>query len=294
MNYACSDVFCDALCVTYDPDDSVCDDAYSFLEASGFSLTTYTEDYALFYAGEYAMVRLETKPQYHKVEIKGKALEHFRSLGLFSECLAFLASRNHKVTRLDLALDVQRDFPNVLHGVRSRFPDGYCRVSRKRGKITELLEPRDSDGKRSGTLYIGSHGGKARKFVRVYDKQLEALQKRGEVLPPTTRYEFVIREDVTLRDAACPAPCFWHFMSIELLKAPQGVEPWVKGSVFGWQRKTAEKLPVELLLGYLDRSPQLARMVQLADLCGDKGRSFLLSQLTKRISSDRTLGVTPP
>lgn len=288
MTQEYSDVFCDAVCVTYSPDDSPIGDCVKFLEDYGFHVTLITEDAILLHAGLHLSARLETKHSYHKVEVKGKALEHLRLSGAFEPFLGLLGSHNHKVTRLDLALDVPRDFPSVLHGIRTKFPDGYAKVSRKKGKITEMLEPRDSDGKRSGTLYFGSHGGKARKFARVYDKQLEALN-RGENLPPTTRYEFVIREDVTLRDAACPAPCFWNFMGLELLQKPSDVPKWEKGSVYGWELERFEKLPTERLLRYIESSSALDRMVELADEIGPEGRNYLFSLLTRRLKSDSCL-----
>jgi hypothetical protein len=136
-------------------------------------------------------------------------------------------------------------------------------------------------------LYIGSQGGKARKFARIYDKQLESL-RRDVQLPPTTRYEFVIREDVTLRDAYEPAPCFWHFMGKELLQAPSNVPVWVKGSVYGWSSDKFEKLPVERLLSYLEHCPTLERMVTIADEIGPNGRSFLLSQLKLKLETGTT------
>lgn len=284
MTYLYNKVFCDALCVTYDPESSPLYDCVSFLESHGFNVSFFSDDAMMLHATPHCSARFETKHNYHKVEVKGKALELLRSSGAFDSFLSLLASHNHKVTRLDLALDVARDFPSVLHGIRVKYPTGYARVSRKKAKISEILEPRDSDGKRSGTLYIGSQGGKARKFARIYDKQLESL-KRDEVIPPTTRYEFVIREDVTLRDAALPSPCFWHFMGLELLTKPSDVIPWEKGASYGWSSQRAEVLPTERLLKYLEHSATLDRMVSIADEIGPEGRRYLLSQLKKRLDA---------
>lgn len=282
MKHLYNEVFCDALCVTYDPENSPLKECVSYLESCGFEVSHSTEECVMMYSSLHSSARLETKNNYHKIEVKGKALEHLRTTGMFSGLLSLLATHNHRVTRLDLALDVPRDFPSVLHGVRVKFPDGYARVSRKKGKITEYLEPRDSDGKRSGTLYFGSHGGKARKFARVYDKQLECLN-RDELIPPTTRYELVVREDVTLRDAFSPTPCFWHYMGIDLLQKPSDVPQWQKGAVFGWQQASCEKLPVERLVSYIEHCSSFDRMVEIADEIGPEGRNYLLSQLTKRL-----------
>jgi hypothetical protein len=281
MTYRYNEVFCDALCVTYAPDSSPLEESARFLESLGFNISFSSDEVVMFHADVHTSVRLETKHNYHKIEVKGLALELLRTSGSFSSFLSLLGSHNHKVTRLDLALDVPRDFPSVLHGIRVKYPTGYAKVSRKKAKISEILEPRDSDGKRSGTLYIGSQGGKARKFARIYDKQLESL-RRDVHIPPTTRYEFVIREDVTLRDAYEPSACFWHFMGLDLLKTPKGVPKWVKGSVYGWSVTKFEKLPVERLLSYLDNCPSLDRMVTIADEIGPNGRSYLLSQLRKK------------
>ena len=287
MTHRYNEVFCDALCVTYAPDSSPLEECARFLESLGFSISFSSEDAVMFHADLHTSARFETKHNYHKIEIKGLALDLLRNSGSFSNFLGLLATHNHKVTRLDLALDIPRDFPSVLHGIRVKYPTGYAKVSRKKAKISEILEPRDSDGKRSGTLYIGSQGGKARKFARIYDKQLEALRRDVE-LPPTTRYEFVIREDVTLRDAYEPAACFWHYMGIDLLQAPKDAPKWVKGAVYGWSTEKFEKLPVERLLSYLEHCPSLERMVSIADELGPNGRAFLLSQLKRKLESGTT------
>ncbi len=288
MTHRYNEVFCDALCVTYAPDSSPLEECARFLESLGFNISFSSDDVVMFHADVHTSVRFETKHNYHKIEVKGLALELLRTSGSFSSLLSLLGSHNHKVTRLDLALDVPRDFPSVLHGIRVKYPTGYAKVSRKKAKMSEILEPRDSDGKRSGTLYIGSQGGKARKFARIYDKQLESL-RRDVKIPPTTRYEFVIREDVTLRDAYEPAACFWHFMGIELLQAPKDAPVWVKGSVYGWSSEKFEKLPVERLLSYLENCPSLDRMVTIADEIGPNGRSYLLAQLRKKFEGGTTL-----
>lgn len=284
-----NEVFCDALSVTYHPDDSCLSDCLPFLESIGFNISYSSDDVVMLHADVNTFARLETKSTFHKVEVKGSALELLRSSGMFSAFLGLLGSCNHTVTRIDAALDVAKDFPSVLHGIRTRFPDGYCRVSRKKGKITELLEPRDSDGKRSGTLYVGSKNGRARKFARIYDKQLESLVKRGELVEPRTRYEFVIREDVTLRDALEPSGLFWHYMGIDLLKRPSDAPEWRKGASYGWHMEKREYLPAERLVRYLDASASLSRMVEIADEIGPNGRSYLLAQLRKKFEGGTTL-----
>jgi hypothetical protein len=123
----------------------------------------------------------------------------------------------------------------------------------------------------------------------VYDKAWEALSKRGEQLPPTTRYEMTSRGEKgrvgpSLRDAAEPTRLFWHIASPTLLKAPDDVPAWTSDWEGGWHyEKTEPLLPAEILERLVEFSPALDQMILQADKIGDGGKKYLLRLLERKL-----------
>jgi hypothetical protein len=271
------------LSVTYSPDDSVYDDSLSHFESLGYLVDSMDEKVTLMLHPNGGLVRFETAPHFHKITLPGQVLSFLREIRGLDSALGLLSSRPHKVTRLDAAIDSSRDTPAVFKWLDRKFPDGYANLTRKKAKIEKLLSVRDSDGAYTGTYYFGSRGGAAKTFARVYDKQAETLQRRGKEIPPTTRYEVVVKEGASLRDAAIPAPIFWNYASPALLRRPSGVPEWVKSNFYSWSYDKPEALPVEVLKRLIERSGQLRRMTELADSIGGEGRNYLISLLSRHI-----------
>jgi len=280
-----TDVFCDYLSVTYSPDDSPYEDALSHFESLGYLVDSMDEKVTLMLHERGGLIRFETAPHFHKLTLPGQPLGFLRSVCEFDSTLSLLGSRPHKVTRLDAALDSSRDTPAVFKWFDRKFPDGYANLTRKKAKIEKLLSVRDSDGSFTGTYYFGSRGGAAKTFARVYDKQQETLQRRGKEIPPTTRYEIVVKEGASLRDAALPTSLFWHYAAPALLRRPAGISDWVKSNSYSWTYERPESLPVEVLKRLIERSGQLQRMEQLADSIGPEGRKYLSGLLSRHIDT---------
>ena len=284
-----TDVFCDFLSVTYSPDDSPYQDVLTHFESLGYLVETMDEKVTLLLGDSGALVRFETAPKFHKLSLSGTPLRSLRSTGHLDSTLALLGTRPHRVTRLDAALDAFKDAIPVFRYLDRKFPDGYANLTRKKVKIEKVMSVRDSDGQYTGTYYIGSRGGAAKAFARVYDKQHEALQKRDQKLPPTTRYEVVVKEGATLRDASRPDALFWHFAAPALLRRPAGISPWEKSEDTGWSYEQPQALPVDVIKRMVEHSGQLKRMEQLADSLGPEGRTFLTSLLTRHLASKVSL-----
>jgi len=268
-----SRVFCDWLDVTCSPDDSFLDDLalwlnqkYFFVAYSDKSVTRYvTPD-------QRGSAMLERKHNFHKASLSGVVLDHLRSIDCLGELLGLLGSVRHKVTRLDAALDVWTDCAPVLRKLERKFPDGRVNLSRKALKVTQLYSVRD-DGKLSGTWYVG-HRTSARVTARVYDKQLEALEKRGEAILPCTRYELTFRKDhgCSLQDALVPHSLFYQYASPTLLKSPEGAPGWVSDPE-GWKGvKPDLRLPYEVYKRRVELSPEIDALVNLALKLGPKGQ----------------------
>lgn len=214
----------------------------------------------------------------------GAVLAGLRLAGLLGTYLAELAARPHRVTRLDLTLDVVEDTAPVIErlvdGVAS--PEGLA-LSRKRllAKHCTRLVHRRADGRDTGTVYLGSAQADVR--MCVYDKREERLARDLPDIGPLTRYELRLREGtgITLRDAAVPSAAFWHYVSPAVLPRPVGVPEWgAHGSGFELERADVP-LPAQRLIRRVQASADLPALLRLADECGPFGRAMLFAEIGK-------------
>ena len=290
-------IFCDWLDTTYAPDSPVIDDTQSWVQVNGGECIHRDEKCATFRVGgtEGGILKFDTAKRYSRISASGQVLAYFRSLGIFLDYLSELSSEPHNVSRLDTALYLPLDGADVIDSLRKRFSvqGGSCSLGRKSLPVTYVLGVR-SDGRETGTFYAG-HRTQARQTGRVYDKAFEALQKRGEHLPPTTRYEMTSRGEKgragpSLRDAAEPSRLFWSVASPTLLKAPAGTPEWVSGWDGGWSYDKPETLlPAEALARSIDHSAALDSMLVTADKIGPEGRVYFMRLLERKILGANTL-----
>lgn len=283
---ACSlPIICDFLDVTFAPDDCPYPELNLLLLGAG-SEPSREQGGAKCYlppSGARGMVKVIHSARFAKVSISGGACAVLRDLRLFEQVLWLLYSSPHKVTRLDAALDLPLDAADVIGALCARYPDGRVNLGRKALPVSRLVSTRD-DGRESGTYYVG-HRTAARFTARVYDKTLEALAKRGEVLPTTTRFEVTARKDsgATLRDAGLPAALFWHVAAPALLKRPEGIPVWQPNTDAAWAAPTRVFDPAETLRRRIEGSAELDALLAVADAMGGSGRSYLLHLLSKRV-----------
>lgn len=290
MTYSASRVFTDWLDVTYSPDNSPVDDLRLWLDSQLFPIR-YADDCSVLVDVGNGVLAFQIKPRFHRVSASGSVLSHLRDLGIFEEYLSLLGTCPHKVTRLDAARDYYVDAPVFLRSLEKRYPADRVNLQRKALKVTRMYSSRDSDGQLTGTWYAG-HRSSARVTARVYDKQAEALAKRDEVLPATTRVELTFRKDhgCTLRDAAMPYSLYHEFASPALVPKPSDAPEWVPHGEPWVSAPVDPALPYEVFKRRLETSPELARLVELADRFGPEGRKLVLRTFESRLArSDSSL-----
>lgn len=281
-------IICDWLDVTYSPIDCPYPELNLMLLSAGFGVARDTGGSRCYLppAGVRGMLRIDHRVKFARVSISGGACASLRSMGLWEQMLMVLGGSPHKVTRIDAALDLPVDAADVIAALCARYPDGKVNLSRKALPVTRMTQTRD-DGRESGSYYVGRMT-KARFTARVYDKSLEALAKRGEVLPTTTRFEVTACKDsgATLRDAALPSAIFWHIASPAFLSRPEGVAMWVPDDDQGWSAPKREFSPAETLKRRVESSAELEAFLAVADSMGASGRAYLLNLISRKLSAE--------
>tara|TARA_R110002074_G_C12468667_1_gene660047 strand:- start:641 stop:1057 length:417 start_codon:yes stop_codon:yes gene_type:complete len=124
----------------------------------------------------------------------------------------------------------------------------------------------------------------------VYDKAHQLSETQGLDIPPRTRAELTVRKGCTLRDAYQPERVFWHYMAPAVLGRPEGVPDWSSGWAEGWVMERVELLPAQRLKRLIERSPDLAAIVELSDAVGPMGRSMAMRLIEKRVRQASVLG----
>lgn len=287
-----SSVFCDWLTVTCSPIKEE-----TFIPALvGFMVThcvpiSFRDDRCTLYRVGDGVIKLECQKAFHSSSATGAALTWLRKNELFYDYINVLGDVPHKVTRLDASVDVYLDAPLILRQLESEYPDDIFNFGRKALRVSRLYSARLSDGQLTGTWYVG-HRTNARVSARVYDKQEEAFVKRGEVLPPTTRFELTFRKDFncSLYDAIMPETLFYAHASPKLIDLPDhDVLPWANEGSNPWlslpQNKKDYSLTIEAFDKRVANSPDLLYLAELALQFGPAGEAVLMRHLKNILGS---------
>lgn len=271
--------FCDHLAVTFHPERNPLGSLRALLLDMGAEVL----DDRTYRLGE-GTVKLYRTYGVLYCSASGGALAHMRFVGCYSDWLSVLSEWPHRITRLDAALDVPLDGPDVLDALRLAYPSGVVNLGRKGLPVKLELAIRD-DGRETGTFYVG-HRSKARATARVYDKRQERRDRRGIDGPPRTRYEVTVKQDYgsTLRDAAEPERLFWHVAAPALIDRPDDVPDWSADWSQGWKADPRpDRLPAEVLARRLESSAELDMLAEIADEMGPQGRVWLARRLLDRL-----------
>lgn len=269
--------FCDHLAVTFHPERNPAGSLRALLsDAGGLAIDDRT-----FRVGE-GSVKLYRTYGVLYCSASGAALAHLRENGLFMDWLSTIGEWPHRITRLDVAHDVEEDGPDVLDDLRLAYPSGLVNLGRKALRVKLELAIRE-DGRETGTFYVG-HRSKARATARVYDKRQERMDRAGVAGPPRTRYEVTVKQDygATLRDASEPDRLFWHVASPALIGRPGDVPAWTPDWSQGWKSDPRpELLPAEVLARRLSNSAEIDLLASIADEMGPNGRVWLVRRFAE-------------
>ena len=226
-------------------------------------------------------VRAELKGQVWAIGISGTVCAGLRVAKRMHSVLAAVGARPHRVTRLDATLDLPIDAAPVVAAIAAAGRRGELALTRKRidPRTIETHMSLRSDGVESGTVYCGGKTAAARMVV--YDKRHERASRKLPDTGDRTRYECRLRGDlgISLRDCSDPGPVFWHHVAPDFLPRPDGVAAWVPGGEGFVLDKLDPPTPFQRMLSLVDQSPDVRRLLVLADQVGPYGLRVLLSRL---------------
>ena len=286
--------FCDFLGVTIPAElwDELREDVSAELDAIGMSVEVDQAGSVLWRTPDaIGTVKASRVGWVWSLGASGSVCAGLRAVGRFNDFLAAIGTRPHRVTRLDVSLDVKTDAAPIVGEVTRAGRAGELSLTRKsvQAKDVTAVTGVRSDGVVSGTVYLGPRRGDVRMVV--YDKQHERASRKLPDIGPLTRYEIRLRSrtGITLRDAGDPAPLFWHYASPDFLSRPPGVPEWVPGGSGFEIERSPPMLPAARLLRRIEASAELASLVALARSCGPYGLELMIS----RIRAIGGAGVSP-
>lgn len=266
------------------------------LEGLGMSLERDEERTALWRSCDgYGTVKADRRGQVWALGVSGSVCAGLRVARRFASFLSAVGARPHRVTRLDATLDIAEDAAPVVARIAAAGRRGELALTRKR------IQPADVethlglrfDGVESGTVYCGPRYADARMVV--YDKRHERLRRKLQDVGNLCRYELRLRGGlgISLRDCAEPAPVFWHYASPGFLQAPSQVEPWVPGAVGFVLDKLEPPSPFQRMLSLLESSPDVRKLLTLADQTGPYGLRLLVQRLQAMADRSGVQGLAP-
>lgn len=295
-----SAVFCDALTVTTPLDEweSLPGDMTDVLNAASMELQHRDEGREIWVTpGDTGIVRFQRMGKAGVVSVyaSGAALGRLRFAKMYGQYLHVLASRPHKVTRLDASADVACDTPSVMADLRARGRAGLISLTRKAvtPEAVEFWDRLRPDGRTSGSIYFAK---KADVSLLAYDKRQERYDKTSaewDELDERLRYELRVTNGLpTLGDAYCPAPLFFQHMSPSVLPRPEGLVERVHDG-FGFSvERSPPPLPAARLKSRAETSADLGALCALAAREGAGGLPFLLSLVRARYDREMAAGAS--
>lgn len=264
--------------------DSLIGDVMPVLDAAGGAVEFGDEFSSTVRLGATGTVVFKRRHGVLCVSASGDALGALRSSSLYGEYLAALSPHPHRVTRLDATLDVVADAPLLIRSLWRSASAGRIALSHKRVpgvNCSKFISPGAIDGRDTGSIYIGSSTAEVRACV--YDKRNQVFLRTAEDIGPLTRYEMRYRSGVgcCLADAWDPTGVFWRYAAPGLLVAPEGVQPWVPRAEGFEMSERQTFTAAELMDRKLDASPDVRRLLELAEQVGPLGVDLLCQRLRR-------------
>lgn len=276
---------CDWLDVTCSPENSFYEPLCDWFAIRGYAVRSSDSSSVLLSVGS-GVLKLSKSFNHHRASASGSCIDHLRADGLWRDYVNLLGTVGHKVTRLDVAVDVWEDAPNVLSELCAVYSDGSYSFGRKSVRTKTIFERRETDNLESGTWYAG-HRSSARVTARVYDKQLERLQY-GIITPPLTRYELTFRKDYgcSLWDVLMPNSLFYSHSSGLLDPPSGGFDDWSSRGLVPWVSTPVDTdLTVEKFSKRVQYSPDLQYIVAMAARFGPQGKAIILREFERGLDN---------
>lgn len=282
-------IFCDWLDVTFPPGTAPYPELNKLLVGLGFEVLDVFGKTKFMYrppnCDGRGMFEIQQGNSWDRVSMSGVACSALRDLGAWFEVLTMISDQPHKVTRVDVTLDLPMDGADLVDAMRVRYP-AAVHLGRKSLQTTLYIQQRP-DGRESGTWYAGLRS-RAQVTAKVYDKAWEVFCNRGglEVLP-CGRVEVTVRGSygITLQDAAAPTALFWECASPAILQAPEDAPMRANITDLGWKAQPRVFDPAQVLRRRIEAMAELDALALVADDLGPGGRQYLLQLLQRRLSS---------
>ena len=248
----------------------------------------------------YPDARFAAKRMYSVLVISasGQALQALRDHDLLDAYLVLLGSEEaHRVSRIDVSLDLQTPTAPILAKLRRRDRDKKkpFRLSRKACPVRFFMEHNEA-GMYTGTAYFGKRRN-AKVMAVIYDKQHEQVGRGNPDPGPATRYELRVTASMnpTLRDASKPEAIFWHFMAPDILPKPDYLVPTWQGYGIGF---AIASLPSPVDNDCAHFASRLRKSAEFADLCAQSlelpgGEQLLFEALREHGVNVKTGSDTP-
>lgn len=290
MTYLRSEPFCDWLDVTCSPEASFFDSLVSFMVCCVYPVAFSEPDKGrVGYSVGAGILVLDKKSRFHRASASGGVIQRLKDDGYFRDYVNILGSVPHNVTRLDAAVDLYTDAPPYLRFLEGKYPDDRFSFGRKSLRVTRLYSKRESDGALTGTWYVG-HRSSARVTARVYDKREEAMEKRRQVLPPTTRIELTFKKDYncSLWDVLMPESLFYSHAAPCLLDVPEDkcIIPWAEKGLIPWKSAPVDtNLTINVFERRVTHSPELLELARLVSELGEEAKPIVMRRFETLFNS---------
>lgn len=283
-------MICDYLTVTMAPESE--HEIRSELDKILFAIGAVAVTDELFRVGQSGTFRRTARQGFVALGASGMALQSLRDKSLYGDYLSVLGSVPHRVSKMDIAHDVQKSAPRLLRAIYNRAKKTGVHLTRKKispDNISRILKPCPW-GDDTGTVYLGSR--KSEVHCRVYDKRFQIFCSSAiDIGHELTRYEVSIsfKAGATLHAAHSPDALFWHYMG-DILPTPANAPVYSPGQDIGFVSPPKTELaPGEILKRKIADSPEIGLLLKLADDCGPNGLDFMLSQIKKRATHSPAL-----
>lgn len=282
--------FADWLSISYPSSCSPHSEIISFLhDASPMGYSSLGTGKELYQALTGGSCFVTTKENYTNLSISGEVLSSIRSAGLMRELETLLSSSPHNITRLDIAYDVPLAGEISISKIQNQYDTGYAKLAGRFRQMNYNLSQLGKD-RQTGTAYFQNKSYKGTILLRVYDKAWEVLQRSGDTISPTTRYELTIHRGASLRDFSTPSTAFWHFLPDELLTAPNDVPKWVATERIDYDEHNGSlTTDYERLRFLIQNCPSLVHLVEKASTVN--GGSVLLEREIRSMISQYAAGM---